>query len=440
MSLSFVREDRKQKSKSNKGQAVPKKHTIGEQGRSECEPNQGIIVPLDLPEFEIVSQCLRANGQIEVQVRARNEQDICPTCGEVSEKIHDTRLRVKRDIALRAYQISLIIHKRRFCCATCKRPFTETESSCGKYKRTTGRFRHQIALQARHRPITHVAQEFQVGPRFVHTCLQTLIEENLEEKGRTLDDQTKLPTPPLLGIDEFALRKGHRYDTILCDLTSREVLEVIDGRKKEAVVKLLERLCDPEAVKAVSMDMSASFRPAVQTALPNAQIVVDHFHVIQHVMKAFRKVLSSWAHKREGMVLLHGKQHLFLKAKENLTEKEAQDRERIGTHLPALEKAWQLKEALRLWYATATVTDAAQKLDSWMKQVQEEGPDALREALSPFKNWRQEILAFFSFLPILVSNGFVEGKNNRTKAMMRQAYGYRNRYNLRMRILLEARA
>jgi hypothetical protein len=43
MSLSFVREDRKQKSKSNKGQAVPKKHTIDEQGRSECEPNQGII-------------------------------------------------------------------------------------------------------------------------------------------------------------------------------------------------------------------------------------------------------------------------------------------------------------------------------------------------------------------------------------------------------------
>ena len=62
MSLSFVREDRKQKSKSNKGQAVSKKHTIDEQGRSEYEPNQGIIIPLDLPEFEIVSQCIGANG------------------------------------------------------------------------------------------------------------------------------------------------------------------------------------------------------------------------------------------------------------------------------------------------------------------------------------------------------------------------------------------
>jgi transposase len=73
----------------------------------------------------------------------------------------------------------------------------------------------------------------------------------------------------------------------LCDTQGRDVLEVCEGRKKEEVVKLLERLSDPDIVKAVSMDMSASFRPAVAAALPKAQIVVDHFHVIQHVMKAF---------------------------------------------------------------------------------------------------------------------------------------------------------
>jgi len=153
-------------------------------------------------------------------------------------------------------------------------------------------------------------------------------------------------------------------------------------------------------------------------------------------MKAFRKVLSSWAHKKEGMILLHGKQHLFLRPKEGLNKEETQEREKIGDRLPNLEKAWKLKEALRTWYATATVEDAAQQLDAWIKQVQEEGPDALREALSPFKNWRQEILAFFQFFPTRISNGFVEGKNNRTKVLMRQGYGYRNRRHLRLRILL----
>ena len=76
-------------------------------------------------------------------------------------------------------------------------------------------------------------------------------------------------------------------------------------------------------------------------------------------------MLSSWAHLKEGTILLHRKQYLFLKAKEDLTQEEIQERERIGTRLPDLEKAWQLKEALRTWYATATMADAAGQLDAF---------------------------------------------------------------------------
>ncbi len=198
----------------------------------------------------------------------------------------------------------------------------------------------------------------------------------------------------------------------------------------------MERLSDPEAVKAVSMDMSASFRPAVELCLPKAQIVVDHFHVIHHVMKAFKKIVSSWAHKKEGKPLLQGKQHLFFTAKEDLTQEQAQERSQIGEALPCLETAWHLKEALRTWYATATAATAATGLDAWIEQVQKSDFDHLRKALSAFRNWRQEILAFFQFFPMRISNGFVEGKNNRTKALMRQGYGYRNRQHLRLRILL----
>lgn len=155
-------------------------------------------------------------------------------------------------------------------------------------------------------------------------------------------------------------------------------------------------------------------------------------------MKGFKKVLQSWAHKKEGKPLLEGKQFLFLRAQEDLTEEQAQERTHLGEHLPVLERAWQLKEELRTWYATSTVITAATQLDVWMAKVQTLGPEPLRKTLSAFKNWRHEILAFFQFLPMRISNGFVEGKNNRTKAIMRQGYGYRNRnrFHLRLRILL----
>ena len=93
-----------------------------------------------------------------------------------------------------------------------------------------------------------------------------------------------------------------------------------------------------------------------------------------------------------------------------------------------------MKEALRTWYATATKASAAQGLDGWIARVKRQGPAELKKALSAFRNWRDEILAFFDFLPTRLSNGFVEGKNNRTKALMRQGYGYRNRRHLRVQL------
>jgi transposase len=415
---------------------MPSQHIIDTQSGVGSEQVQGIIVPLDLPEFKILGQEIQADGSIEVHVMALTDREACPRCNKISVKIHDRRGRIKRDISLRNHQIRLVVYKRRFRCLRCRRTFTEIDSTCGKYKRTTKRFREALAQRAMHQPIAHVAQAAEVGPRFVQECFESLIQETFAKEGRVLEETAKLPTPRFLGIDEFARRKGHHYDTILCDLVTHTVLEVSEGRKLEDVQKVLERLCEPDKVEAVSMDMSASFRPAVQLCLPKAQIVVDHFHVIQHVMKAYKKIVSSWAHKKEGKALLQGKQHLFLTAQEDLTEEHMQERHQIGTALPLLEAAWQLKEAFRTWYATATAATAAQGLDAWIEQVHKSGFDHLRKALSAFVNWRQEILAFFQFLPTRISNGFVEGKNNRTKALMRQGYGYRNRQHLRLRILL----
>jgi transposase len=406
-----------------------KQHIINE----DRDQREGILVPLDLPEFRIQRQQWQADGTITVEVMAIAFHAMCPHCQKMSMKIHDTRARRKRDSPLRHQKVELIVLKRRFWCVDCRKAFTEQDTACGWRRRTTRRLRQEIGKQASTQPISHVAERYDVGPRFVQTCLTHVARREIEQRGLSLDEQQSLPTPRLLGIDEFARRKGHRYDTILCDLVNRRVLEVSAGRTLEEVQKLLGRLRHPEVVEAVSMDMSASFRPAVQNCLPHAQIVVDHFHVIQHVMKAFRKIVSSWAHKKEGMILLHKKQHLFLRAKEDLSEEEAQERRKIGHRLPMLEAAWLLKEELRGWYATATVETAAEGLETWMQHVQTSPFDHLKKALSAFVKWRKEILAFFQFR---ISNGFVEGKNNRTKMIMRQGYGFTNRQHLRLRILV----
>ena len=415
-------------------------HTIEDQSQS-MYPVQGIFVPLDLPGLRILKQNIREDGTIEVHVISLTESETCPHCGEMSDKIHDTRVRVKRDIAIREHQVEILIHKRRFRCLGCQRTFTETDAACGRRRRTTKQFRDHLAYQACKRAITHVAQEAKVGPRFVHECLLEYVEDCFAKNNRTLKETGPLPTPRFLGIDEFARRKGHCYDTILCDLEHRSVLEVCEGRTHEDVVKMLKRLDNPEHVEAVSMDMSGSFRGSARSVLPHAKIVADHFHVIQHVEKALGKVLQRVCATKEAKPLMKGKRPLFKQAKEDLTADQEEERSKLADLFPDIAQAWRLKEELRSWYYTANASNAATGLDRWIAKVEKDGPPEMREALSAFRNWREEILAFFSFLPdYRISNGFVEGKNNRTKAIMRQAYGYRNRLNLRMRILFAGAA
>jgi transposase len=271
----------------------------------------------------------------------------------------------------------------------------------------------------------------------VQACLEIVASSQLAKRGLSLEENATLPTPRFLGIDEFARRKGHRYDTILCDLEARQVLEVSAGRKKDDVAGVLERLSDCDGVEAVSMDMSITFREAVHLCLPHARIVADHFHVIQHVNKAVNKVIGRWAKKEEGQQALEGQRHLFLRNQEDLCVEDEQSRATLAAAFPEIGRAWLLKEALRSWYASAEASTAAADLDLWVTAVKRHGPKEMRKALSAFRNWREEILAFFDFLPTRLSNGFVEGKNNRTKTLMRQGYGYRNRRHLRLRILLE---
>jgi transposase len=401
-----------------------------------CTEQEGIVVPLDLGALRILKQDLQEDGSIEVEVIATTDRARCPHCQRVSVKVHDTRPRRKRDIALRGHRIVLVLLKRRFRCPGCRRRFTEADQARGRRQRTTKRLREHIGKQACTRPVSHVAAEMKVGPRLVQTCLEEVAQVELAKRNLTLDEAAPLPTPRYLGIDEFARRKGHRYDTILCDLDGRKVLEVSAGRTKDEVSHLLERLSDCDAVEAVSMDMSTTFREAVQLTLPSARIVADHFHVIQHVGKALKKVIGRHAKREEGKKALEGQYHLFLRNQEDLEPSEEHSRTALALAFPEIGAAWQLKEALRTWYATTAAATAAPDLDRWIASVTRDGPAEMRKALSAFRNWRQEILAFIDYLPTRLSNGFVEGKNNRTKALMRQGYGYRNRHNLRLRILL----
>jgi transposase len=99
---------------------------------------------------------------------------------------------------------------------------------------------------------------------------------------------------------------------------------------------------------------------------------------------------------------------------------------------PELKHAWRLKEGFRRWYRTTTRAEAEEGLAVFEETILHSTFPEFKHLLPTLKKWRQEILNYFDYR---ITNGFVEGKNNRIKTIKRMAYGYRNLDNFRLRIL-----
>jgi transposase len=91
-----------------------------------------------------------------------------------------------------------------------------------------------------------------------------------------------------------------------------------------------------------------------------------------------------------------------------------------------------LKESFRAWYSYMDRYTAEEALELLEEEITSSSLPEFKQLIHTLTNWREEILNYFDYR---ITNGFVEGKNNRIKTIKRMAYGYRNMDNFRMRIL-----
>jgi transposase len=384
-------------------------------------------VALGLPQLAILKQ-REYEDKFEVTVIYRREKGTCPRCGRETTKEHERRLQRKRDRKIRDKPVFLTLIKRRFRCPWCQKVFTEADEVFGTRRRSSQRLRCYLGEEALHQTVRRVALRENVGEGLVRRCVA-------EEIGQRLDVTESTEAPELMGLDEFSVRKGHMYHTAICNLTDRKVMAVVEGKGRQKLEDYLNKIQSPERVKAVAMDMHEPFRQAVQMCLPEAKVVVDKFHVIRHVNDALDKV-RSWCqggrHKGIKKQDLFRSRYSLLKGAENLVDGERECLDRLFSTYPEVMKAWFIKERIRSWYRISSRDLAENELLKLEEQINECRLAEFKQLLSIFRKWREEILNYFSYH---ITNGFLEGKNNRIKTIKRMAYGYRNIENFKLRIM-----
>ena len=253
-----------------------------------------------------------------------------------------------------------------------------------------------------------------------------VIKKIHKEKLQNLYRKISLEDLEYISIDEFSIRKGHDYMTVITDLQSGRVIYAVEGRTIEDIAPFFKKLAkQARKLKAIAMDMSKSYYPAAQEFLPHVDVVFDHFHVtalmnktLDEVRKCQQQSLETTATK-----VMKGCRFLFLK---NYDDLDSAGRTRLEALLEINEPlyvAHALKEQFRLFWTKESIEDARQFLYMWIMDAWQTGLKPLRKLAKTLSQYQDGLLAYFKHR---ITNASAEGINNKIKTMKRQAYGFRD--------------
>jgi transposase len=321
----------------------------------------------------------------------------------------------------------LLVHARKWKCLDCLRQFRQRLPGILPCQRASEPFREAVLrqhLDGINR--SRVGRREGIGAATVERHFRHGLRRHFAERH-------SLACPPVLGIDEhfFTRRKG--FATTLCDLKNHTVYDVVLGRSEVSLEAYLQRLEGKDRVRVVCMDLSSTYRAIARKHFPKARIVADRFHVIRlinhHFLACWREIDPA-ASKNRGLVSLMRRHHRHLRP-----EQKAKLQAYLDAHL-VLDPIYRFKQLLcyLLLKKHRTRQQCIRLIPQLLSAV-----DQLREARLPqlvqlgdtLDSWKEEIATMWRFTR---NNGITEGFHNKMETISRQAYGFRNFENYRLRV------
>ncbi len=228
-----------------------------------------------------------------------------------------------------------------------------------------------------------------------------------------------------IGVDEFSYRKRHRYLTLVVDHDERRVVWAGPGRSAETLGEFFEQLgpVGRARIELVTADLASSWQKALREWVPQARVVFDRFHVERLAADAVDEVRRAEQRRPDlkDAKALKGARYDLLKHPARLKPKEARRLEKLRRANRALGRAWELKEYLAAILGQATPEEAPELLEEWLDW-------AARSRLEPFvklgRTIRKHAEGILAYLDTRMTNGPVEGINNKLRVIARRAYGF----------------
>ena len=215
----------------------------------------------------------------------------CPLCGQLAARVHSHYPRTLADMPWNHVAVRIHLRARKLFCdnpACARRVFTEpVPGLAARYARKTLRLQDALYL------IGYIVGG-RAGERIAAGLGLTVSPDTLLRRVRHVTTEKTVAPSELhvVGIDDWAFRKGHQYGTILVDLQCRCPVDLLPDRSSESVAAWLK--AHPE-IEVVSRDRAQVYAQAAREGAPQSEQVVDRWHLLRNLGEAIERLTAQQA-------------------------------------------------------------------------------------------------------------------------------------------------
>ena len=368
----------------------------------------------------------------------------CPHCNSKNIVKNGSRNRKIKYIPIQNYNIQLELNVQRYICKECKKTFSPSTNIVGNNSSISNNLKYTIALELQKNiSLTSIAKRYNISISSVQRIMDNCYSDFKVNKEHL---------PEAICIDEFKSVKNidGTMSFVFADYRTKSIVDIVEDRKLNSLTEYFSRfsLEARNNVKYICMDMYTPYISLVNSIFPNAKIVLDKFHIINLVNRAFNQTRISIMNSIQDDSLKR-KFKLFWKSllkyypdlcqvnyycqsfKRKLSSKDKVDY--LLEKIPELEINFNIYQDI----IQTIKHNNFKRFEEIVKKYLASKEKISKKMIIALKTLKKYMKYIENMFESNITNGLIEGLNNKIKSIKRTAFGYSNFSNFKKRVLIQ---